>query len=37
LSSGHEAITGVEDGITRHHEGTIEKNKGPLAPLEFCQ
>ena len=36
-----EMIIGVEHGdavvITRRHEWTIEKNKGPLGPLEFCQ
>ena len=36
-----EKIIGIEDGdtvvITRRHEWTIEKNKGPLGPLEFCQ
>jgi hypothetical protein len=36
-----EKIIGVEHGnalvITRCHEWSIEKNKGPLGPLEFCQ
>ena len=36
-----EKIIGVEHSdavvITRRHEWTIEKNKGPLGPLEFCQ